>query len=280
MYYDVPDVSIAAEDQRQLERLLAARKSVRLHIDVENHVSDGPIDAANVIGDIRGAQTPDEVFVVGGHLDSWDLAQGATDNGCGVAATLAAAEAIIRSGVKPRRTLRFVLFNGEEEGFLGSRAYVDQHKSEMPSHLGDLILDSGQGAVTGISLGGHDDLEDVFDRLTDSLTGFGALDVQTQPGFGTDIGPFILAGLPGLQLLQDRTSYQITHHSAADTLDKVSEDPLVRNAAVMAVLAVWIADRPARLAVPWPVERTKQMLIDYKQDEILRAFGLWPFAAR
>ena len=276
-YYDVPVVSMAAEDQSQLDRLVTAGKSVRVHIDVQNHVTDGPVDTANVVGEIRGTDFPDQVLVVGGHLDSWDLAQGATDNGCGVAITLAAAEAVLRSGQKPRRTLRFVLFSGEEQGLLGSLAYVERHKSEMANHLGGLIVDTGQGAVTGINVGGHDDLETPFERLTESLVAFNVTDVKTEPNFGTDTGPFILAGLPGMQLLQDRTPYEITHHSAADTLDKVPEDVLVRNSAIMAGVAFWIADRPERLATPWPATQTEKMLVDYKQDQVLKAFGYWPF---
>ena len=100
----------------------------------------------------------EQILVVGGHLDSWDLAQGTTDNGSGIATTLGAADAIVRSGQKPRRTIRFVLFTGEEQGLDGSFAYVKQHAAELPNHLGDLILDEGQGPVTDFMLGGRDDL--------------------------------------------------------------------------------------------------------------------------
>ncbi|MGH9594641.1 MAG: M28 family peptidase, partial [Bryobacteraceae bacterium] len=113
-YFDVPVVSMAAEDQDQLERLLDAGKTVRLHMNVQNSATSGPVDSANVVGEIRGTEHPEQIIVVGGHLDSWDLAQGTTDNGCGTATTLGAAEAIVRSGMKPRRTIRFVLFTGEE----------------------------------------------------------------------------------------------------------------------------------------------------------------------
>ena len=157
-YYDIPVVSMAAEDQEQLERYLDRGKTVRLKINVQNRVTDGPVDSANVVGEIRGTENPEQIIVVGGHLDSWDLASGSTDNGCGATVTLGAAEAIIKSGFKPRRTIRFVLFTGEEQGLLGSLAYVKAHQSDMSNYVAALILDFGQGPVTGFQMGGHDDL--------------------------------------------------------------------------------------------------------------------------
>ncbi len=191
---------------------------------------------------------PNKIIVVGGHLDSWDLASGTTDNGCGTAVTLGAAEAIIKSGFKPRRTIRFVLFTGEEQGLLGSLAYVKAHQSEMPNYVAALILDAGQGAVTGFQLGGRDDLIPTFQKFAASLQAFGDLQVDDEVEFGTDTGPFTLAGLPAINLNQDTADYKYTHHSAVDTFDKVKADVLDRNATVMALAAFWIADRPERLA--------------------------------
>jgi len=112
-YFEIPVVSMAAEDQAQIERYIDRGKTVRLKINVQNHVTDGPVQSANVVGEIRGTQNPEQIVVLGGHLDSWDLASGTTDNGCGSSTTLGAAEAIMKSGFKPRRTIRFVLFTGE-----------------------------------------------------------------------------------------------------------------------------------------------------------------------
>jgi carboxypeptidase Q len=277
MYFDIPVVSMANEDQNQLERLIDAGKAPRIHINVQNTVTAGPVESANVVGEIRGTEHPEQFIVVGGHLDSWDLAQGATDNGCGTATTLGAADAILRSGLKPKRTIRFVLFTGEEQGLLGSTAYVEQHKSEMANSLGDIILDAGQGTVTGFNLSGRDDLLGVVSLFANSLDGFGPLLVKSDPGFGTDTGPFTLAGLPGIDLSQDTEDYQITHHSGADTLDKVDAPTLIKNAAIEAALAFWVADRGDRLAIPWSAERTKQMLIDKKQDAFLKMENIWPF---
>src|SRR5277367_447656 len=276
-YFDIPVVSMVAEDQEQLERYLDRGQFVRLKMNVQNRVTDGPVDSANVVGEIRGSQNPEQVIVVGGHLDSWDLASGTTDNGCGTAVTLGAAEAIVKSGFKPRRTIRFVLFTGEEEGLLGSLAYVKAHQSEMPNYVAALILDSGQGPVIGFQLGGRDDLIPAVRNFAASLQAFGDLQVDDELELGTDTGPFTLAGLPGINLNQDSPDYKYTHHSAVDTFDKVKADILDRNATVMALAAFWIADRPERLASPWPQEKTAQMLVDKHQDGILKAFNLWPF---
>ena len=275
-YYDIPVVSMSNEDQSQLERMLDAGKSVTLHINVQNTSTAGPVDAANAVGEIRGTEHPEQIIVVGGHLDSWDLAQGTTDNGCGAATTLGAAEAIMRSGLKPKRTIRFVMFTGEEQGLVGSFAYVKEHEKEMANHLGDIILDGGQGAVTGIDVGGHDDVKASVAAFARSLRAMGVTTIASDPEFGTDTGPFILAGVPGIGMTQDTSQYGITHHSAADTLDKVDAAILSRNAAIEAVLAFWIADMPERFSSPWPAERTKKMLIDTHHDEELKMFGIWP----
>jgi hypothetical protein len=276
-YYDVPVVSMAAEDQDQIERYIVRGKKVRLKINVQNRATDGQVDSANVVGEIRGTQNPEQVVVLGGHLDSWDLASGATDNGCGATTTLGAAEAIMKSGYKPRRTIRFVLFTGEEQGLDGSIAYVKTHKDEMANHVAAVVLDFGQGPVKGFQLGGRKDLIPDVEKFAKSLQAFGDLAVDDDVEFGTDTGPFILAGLPGINLDQDSPDYRYTHHSAVDTFDKVKADVLDRNATVMALTGFWIADRPERLATLWPAEKSARMLVEKHEDVLLKAFGLWPF---
>jgi len=140
--FPLPVVSMTAEDQSQLERYLDRGMTPRARFNVQNSFTGGPVESANVIGEIRGREKPEQVLVVGGHLDSWDLAQGATDNGSGTASVLGAADSIMRSGQRPRRTIRFVLFTGEEQGLDGSFAYVKQHRDEMGNHLGNLVLEA------------------------------------------------------------------------------------------------------------------------------------------
>ncbi len=274
--YDIPVVSMIAEDQEQVERFLDHGKTVRMKLDVQNRIS-GPVESANVVGDIPGSEHPEQVVVIGGHLDSWDLAEGSTDDGVGVATTLGAAEAIIRSGQRPRRTMRFVLFTGEEQGLLGSLAYTKMHKDEMKNHVGAVILDNGQGPVISLNLGGRDDLIAAVKKFADSVQAFGEVKVDDRTVFGTDAGPFILQGLPGINMDQDSPEYKYTHHSAVDTFDKVKPDLLTRDSTLMALTAFWIADRPERLASPWSPEQTAAMLTKKHQDQMLKAFGIWPF---
>lgn len=276
--FAIPVVSMTAEDQGQLERFIARGITPRIRINVQNALTSGPVETANVVGEIPGREHPEQILVVGGHLDSWDLAEGTTDNGSGTATTLGAAEAIIRSGHKPRRTIRFVLFTGEEQGLDGSFAYVKQHAAELPNHLGDLILDEGQGAVTDFMLGGRDDLVPAFQPFASSLANIRSVKVNDKVESGTDTLPFSIAGLPGINMNQDTTDYKNTHHSAADSLEAQKPDVLTQNATLMAMTAFWIADRPDRFATPWPAERTARMLRAKGEYEELKAFNIWPFA--
>jgi Zn-dependent M28 family amino/carboxypeptidase len=276
--FTIPAVSMTAEDQGQLERYIARGLTPRVHFNVQNTFSNGPVESANVVGEIRGRENPEQILVVGGHLDSWDLSEGATDNGMGSSCTLGAADAILRSGMKPRRTIRFVLFTGEEQGVDGSFAYVKQHQAEMANHLGSLILDNGQGPVRAFQLGGRDDLVESFKPFAATLADIREVKVDDKVEDGTDTLPFSMAGLPGINMDQDSPEYKYTHHSAADALEAVKPDVLAQDATLMALAAYWIADRPERLASPWPAERTVKMLVAQHEDDMLKAFGLWPKA--
>jgi carboxypeptidase Q len=275
--FAIPVVDMTNEDQSQIERYLAAGKTVRIHINVQNKFTDGPVESANVIGEIVGSEHPQEVVVVGAHLDSWDLSEGTTDNGTGSTSVLGAAEAIVKSGQRPRRTIRFILFTGEEQGLLGSLAYVKQHGSEMKNHVGAVVLDTGQGPVREFQLGGRDDLVKAFEPFANALGDIRDIKVSDKIEFGTDTGPFVLAGLPGINLDQDSPEYKYTHHSAADALEEVKPEVLAQNATIMALTAYWLADRPERFASPWPAERTAKMLRQKGQYDMLKAFNLWAF---
>jgi carboxypeptidase Q len=278
--FAIPVLSMTREDQGLLARELDKGTAIRVRVNVQNTFTPGPVEAANVVGDIRGREHPEQVFVVGAHLDSWDLSEGTTDNGTGAVAVLDAARAIASAGVTPRRTIRFVLFTGEEQGLLGSFAYIKQHAAEMANHLGDLVLDGGQGPIEGVSLGGRDDLLAAFRPFVESLGSFRHLTLDDGIEFGTDTGPFSLQGLPGINLDNGSADYRFTHHSAADALEAVEPDVLAQNATIMALTAYWIADRPERFASPWPAARTAKKFEDTHQDGMLKAFGLWPFGAQ
>lgn len=275
--FAIPVVDMTREDESQLERYLDAGKTVRVRMNVQNTFTNGPVDSANVVGEIPGREHPEEIFVAGAHLDSWDLSEGATDNGTGSTSVLAAADAILKSGLRPRRTIRFVLFTGEEQGLLGSLAYIKQHESEMKNHLGDIVLDEGQGPISEFQLGGRGDLLPGFEPFLRALANIREIYANDKIEIGTDTAPFTLAGLPGINLYQDSPDYKYTNHSAADALEAVKRDVLAQNATIMALTAFWIADRPDRLASPWSPEKTAKMLRDKGEYDTLKSFGLWPF---
>ena len=275
--FAVPVLSMTAEDQSQIERYLERGITPRARFNVQNTFTNGPVETANVVGEIRGREHPEQILVVGGHLDSWDLAQGTTDNGSGTATALGAADVIKRIGERPRRTIRFVLFTGEEQGLDGSFAYMKQHQAELPNHLGDLVLDAGQGAVKGFQMGGRDDLIPAFEAFTKGLSNIRALSVDDKVESGTDTLPFSVAGLPGINMLQETSDYGFTHHSAADSLIAQKPDVLAMNSTLMAMAAYWIADRPERLATQWPAERTAKMLRQQGIYDEMKAFNIWPY---
>lgn len=268
--FSIPVVDIAAEHQMLIERLLKSGQRVRMKIDIENEFSAGPVPSSNVIGEITGREHPEQVLILGAHLDSWDLGEGAIDDGFGVVAMLGAVDAIVKSGVKPRRTIRVILFTGEEQGLLGSRAWVRDHSQEVPNLLGALVLDWGQGPIKSLPLAGRDELKK-------ELQGLEGLKIEDGYLSFTDAYSFTLAGVPGLAFLQESRDYTMLGHSAADTLDKVDAEVLSRNSAVVARTAFWIADHPIRLGTVWPSAKVVRKLTDDGQRTLLQLFGLWPF---
>jgi carboxypeptidase Q len=274
--YSIPVLDMVREDRKQIERFLQQGKRVRVQLDVQNTISRGAVQAENVVGEIPGTEDAEEIVLVGAHLDSWDLAQGATDDGVGVVSVLAAAKAMIDSHSKPRRTVRFVLFSGEEQGLLGSRAYVKQHEQELNRHVCALIIDLGQGRITGIQLAGHDELRPVWMAFAEQVKHVASLEVNNLQVLFTDAYPFTLAGLPGITFAQLSPDYGAIHHSNADTLDKVDATVLAYDAELVALSSFWIADYPLRVPGRWSKEKVVEMLTTHKQQGLLESLGLWP----
>lgn len=276
-FSEIPMAATTREGHALLCRFLDLGDRVRVRLDVQNRVTDGPVPSANVVGEIPGTEHAAEIVLVGAHLDSWDLGDGATDNGFGAVCVLGAAEAIASSGSPPGRTIRFALFTGEEQGFLGSRAYTRAHRAEMRNFVAALVLDSGQGPVVAFNLDGRKDLVPAIEPFTRAVRAFGDIHLDERTELGTDTLSFTLEGVPGINLEQDSPDYDQTHHSPADTFDKVRPDYLLRDTTLLALTAYWVAARPERLATPWPPEKTARMLIDLHEDRQLKLFGLWPF---
>ncbi|HEY2460350.1 MAG TPA: M20/M25/M40 family metallo-hydrolase [Candidatus Acidoferrum sp.] len=245
----VPTAGITRENLMLLWRLLA-NGPVQAEVNIENTINKQPPEVYNTVAEIRGTEKPDEVVIIGGHLDSWDLATGATDNGTGSMAVLEAARALQKLGVKPKRTIRFVLFTGEEQGLNGSRAYVKAHKDELAKISGVLVDDSGTGKVLTLGLMANYGVRETMDRVLYPLAeakDVGLSEPSLRVETGSDHIPFDEAGVPAFWCIQDNVDYDRTHHSQADTLDRVRWDDLTEGAQVLAVFAYNVAQLPEML---------------------------------
>jgi carboxypeptidase Q len=236
----LPVISVAKEDAQLLRRLLAKGK-VTLRLNVQNTFSTEPYKERNVVADLPG-KAADDVVLLGAHYDSWDFAQGADDDGSGVAAVLEAARILKRLGIQPRRTIRFVFFSGEEEATLGSRAYVAAHEKELDRHRAVLVMDSGAGSPRGVELHGRADLEDPVRKLLGPVASFGATTTTLDATFDRDHAPFMVVGVPALTLWVEEGDYDERHHTAIDTFERVDSRKLAVDTAVVAILGWELAN--------------------------------------
>ena len=240
-----PAAYITREDYLDLLRLADSGTPVQLELNLQPSFSGKPVEVYNTVAEIPGTEKPEEVVIIGGHLDSWDLGTGATDNGTGSMAVLAAARALQKAGVKPKRTIRFVLFTGEEQGLNGSKAYVAAHKDELAKISGVLIHDTGTGKVLSVGLMGNYGAKETVDRILYPLADLAAIsEASLRREGGSDHVPFDAAGVPAFWCMQDPADYDKTHHSQADTLDRVRWDDLTQGAEVLAVFAYNVAQWP------------------------------------
>jgi carboxypeptidase Q len=243
----LPNLVISHEDYALLARLIGKGVTPRLEGRVESRLGRSPVQQWNTVAEIRGSEKPGQLVILGAHLDSWDLGTGTTDNGTGSMVVLEAARAITRSGLKPKRTIRFILFSGEEQGLLGSRAYAEAHAAEADSIQSVLVLDNGTGAVTGQALQGRTELAGLWRQLLAPLASLDADSVRDASKSGTDHLSFLPYGVPGFNFDQMSRGYNHTHHSQTDTYDNAVEGDLKQAAAVMAVTAWELANLPELL---------------------------------
>lgn len=270
----IPSILLAREDAERVGRLAAGSNNVHMYIDLPNKLG-GPVKTWNVVGEIKGSDLARESVLIGAHLDSWELGTGALDNGCNAVLTIEVLRAIKASGFKPRRTLRFVLFSGEEEGLLGSRAYVQAHRDQLDGLSAVVIFDEGTGQVTGYSLGGRHDALDTIHAMVKPFADWGVT-TQTEDAFwGTDNLDFLLEGVPTLVANQVEANYLPNYHAYSDTYDKVDFAQLRRNTALAAYTAAYLANADKKLAPRQTRAEIERLLRDTKLDEQLKIFGMW-----
>jgi hypothetical protein len=271
----LPQAVVAREDAMRLSRTIAAYPGkVRVRFSMPNKI--GPaVEQENVVGEIRGHEKPDEAVILGAHLDSWDLGTGALDNGCNAALVIEAARAIKATGLLPRRTIRFVLFSGEEQGLYGSWQYALAHRAELDKIRGVVVFDSGIGRVTGYSLTGRGDIEDGIREILKPLDSWDVTHHTLEGDIGTDNWDFFLEGVPTLVAEQEEANYLPNYHAASDTFDKVDIRELKINTALAAVTAWGIADRAEPLGKRLSHVELDRLLKETHLDEKMRELGYW-----
>lgn len=251
----VPAAALSIPDADLLSRLVARGNPVRVHFTLD--CGDRP-DAisANVVGEVRGRDLPDEVVVVSGHIDSWDLGRGAIDDGAGCGIAIEVARLIRNSPRRPRRTIRVVLFANEENGLAGGRTYASAHEAEMTRHAAAFEADSGAGAATGFSWNAGPGAAAVVAELAGLLEPLKAVQVRNGGAGGADVSPLLRFGVPLFGLEQDSSAYFDVHHTANDTLDKVDRRTLDQATAALAALVYAVADLPEALSRIPEAQRT------------------------
>lgn len=253
----LPSVALTPEHYNRIARLLQAKTPVKIEFEVAATMSDRNVEPANVIAEIRGATKPEEVVIVGAHLDSWHAATGATDNATGCAVAMEAVRILKALNLKLGRTVRIALWSGEEQGLLGSKEYVKRHYADLsamkvtPEHDRVSVyfnLDNGGGKIRGVYLQNNDAARPFFERWLAPFRDLGVTAVAIRNTGGTDHQSFDAAGIPGFQFIQDPLEYMTrTHHSNMDTYDRAQPGDLMQASAVMASVIYHAANSPEKM---------------------------------
>jgi carboxypeptidase Q len=249
----VPQLVLASEHYGRLVRMVDRRVPVTVHLDVDNRFHTDSLDASNLIAEIPGSDRRNEVVMLGAHFDSWHGGTGATDNAAGVAVMMEALRILRALNLPLRRTVRLALWGGEEQGLLGSTAYVREHFADRttmairPDHDRLSVYfnhDNGAGAIRGVFLQGNDGVRPIFRQWMGPFKEWGVGTTTIRPTGDTDHAPFDAVGLPGFQFIQDRLEYfTISHHSSMDLYERVQPDDVKRNAVIVATFAYMAATR-------------------------------------
>lgn len=242
----IPTAAIAAEDANRIQRLVDRGRRVRVRLQMQAHFTPD-VESANVIGELRGRERPDEIVLVGGHFDSWDVGTGASDDGVGCIVTWEALRLMKKLGIQPRRTVRLVLFTNEENGLRGGNAYRDAHKLQAEHHVLALESDSGVFAPARLGFTGSDAARKLVQEMGTLLAPLGLQHIGPGGG-GADIGPIAQAGrVPMMAYQGDATKYFTIHHTPADTIDRIEPADVSKAAAAIAVMTYIAAEMPSPL---------------------------------
>ena len=241
----VPAAALSVEDAMMVHRMIDRGEKVVINLKMSARtLPDAP--SRNIVAEIVGSEKPDEIVVLGGHIDSWDVGQGAMDDGGGVVAAWEAVKLIKRLGLKPKRTIRVVGWTNEENGSRGANGYRDAHRAEVDKHVMAMESDNGVFKPYGLGITAGEGGRAIANQIASLLKSFGA-DSTAEGGVDADTGPLNALGVPAMSPLVDGTKYFWYHHSSADTMDKLSPREIAECVALMAVTAYVVADMPGTL---------------------------------
>ena len=241
----IPAAAVTSEDAETIAHL-AGEGKVRMHLVLTPQTLPDAV-SYNVIADLKGSEHPEQIVIVSGHLDSWDLGRGAIDDGAGVVVAMQTAQLLKQLKLRPQRTLRVIAWMNEENGQMGARTYAQDHKDDFANHFAAIECDLGAGHPLGFYAQGKPELLTVLQPLATILQSQGAGVTRMVDETGTDVAPLGEAGVPTFAPIQDSRTYFNYHHTAADTLDKVNPKELQENCAVVAALAYTLASMPQTL---------------------------------
>jgi len=269
----LPIVVMEREGAQRTQRLLNSGKSLKLTAKI-NTFGEKSYQANNVVAQITGDKFPDEIVLIGAHIDSFDLGTGALDNGANVSLVIDLARQIKKLEITPKRTIRFVLFNGEEQGMYGSWAYTKTHIDELDNHVVASTIDIGTGAITGFYINGRQELKATIDSVLESASELGSFTQIIDPVIGTDNYDFMMQGVANLVANQANANYASNYHAQSDTFEKVDQQQLKINAAIMGATILNIANLDE---IPWQRQTSAQvvkMVKTFNIEESMKTFGL------
>lgn len=241
----IPTAAITVEDAMMIHRMVTRGDPVVVKLEMEAQMlPDGM--SRNVMGEIRGSEKPDEIIAFGGHIDSWDVGQGAMDDGGGVIVAWEALKLMKKLGLKPKRTIRVVGWTNEENGSRGGRAYAEAHKNEVANHVLMIESDGGVFQPTQLGFSGSESGRAIMQQIAALVKSVGPVAIGASGG-GADIGPMMQLGVPGVGFEVDGSRYFWFHHTDADTVDKLDPAEMQRCVAIMAVLSYIAADLPGKI---------------------------------
>lgn len=270
----LPIIVIEREEGLKLKRLVNKGKQLTFTSFLDM-ADESPYTVKNVIAEIKGSQFPEQVVLIGAHIDSFDLGTGALDNGSNVCLIIDLARQIKRLNINPKRTIRFALYNGEEQGLYGSWAYVRKYKDELANHVMTATIDIGTGKINGFYTNGRTDFDYAMNQVLLPVEKHGPFTLINHPVVGTDNYDFMVNGVPNIVASQEDANYASNYHAESDTFDKVDQVQLKQNAVIVGSVVLGLANLPEINWQKHSIKQVEQMVKLNNVESSMKTFGLY-----